>query len=184
MKNVVWIWNLIHYNIFRFEVKTSNLINYPIRWIIGALFDIPYIKAGLEKRGSSKSEIFRVSEKTLNNPGDGMNVTDAGIQMGGILVLLEYSLFNFTQGFLQKSLIQYVWEDKVLLLLSIFLMLIPPGIFNYFALFKDDIYLRYFREFNKMPKEESSKYAWVTLLFLFSVVFILIISFAYLVYQM
>src|SRR5690606_20510329 len=128
-------WNIVHFYIYKFENKVTQIISLPINWVAGLFLDIPYIKQGLERRGSSKDIILHQSNKSLNNSEFGMNVLFANIQMGGILVLLEYSIFNFIQGFLKQSYIQYAWENQVYLVLAILVFLVPPGVLNYYLLF-------------------------------------------------
>ena len=104
----------------------------------------------------------------------------SGIQMGGILVLIEYALFNFVQGIIEKSYIQTIWENDLFKFLFILSLLILPGIFNYFVLFKNNRYLRYFEKFKKSSHSDKLRYSRLTFGFVICVILILIGSFKFL----
>jgi len=177
MSRLFWCWNFLHYSIFRFENNVSYFINSFVKWFFGLFFEIPIIKKGFEKRGFSKRQILGLSERSLNNSISGVNIIIAGVQMGGILIFIEYSIFNFVQVFLGRSLIQYVWENDLCKILFVLLFLIIPGVFNYLVLFKKDRYLLYFNEFNSYGKREITKYSWLSFGFIFLVIMLLISSF-------
>jgi len=180
MNKLVKSWNIIHYSIFKFERNTSYFINLPIRWLFGLFFEISFIKKGLKKRDSSKGEIFDVSEKVVNDSISGINIIISGIQMGGILVFIEYSIFNFVQGYIGMSLIQHVWENDNYKILAILALLVLPGIFNYLVLFRRNKYLKYFKEFEDWDKQENKKYGWLSFGFIIGVILLLISSFYFL----
>lgn len=114
--------------------------------------------------------------ESLNNPQDGKSITFAGIQMGGILVLAEYSIFNFIQAILGKMLIQYIWEDGLNKYIFIIGLLVIPAVINYYLLWKNDKYLTYFKEFEKKSRTEKRKWAWISLSAMVGILFLLIIS--------
>ena len=179
MNKIYWFWNLIHYFIFRFEKKASYYINLPIKWAFNKLFEISFIKQGLKERGSSKENIFIASENFLDNPTESLNITISSIQMGGLLILIEYSIFNFIQGITEISYIQKIWENDLFKLLFILSFLILPGIINYFVLFKNKRYLIYFEKFKKLSNPEKLKYGRLTFGFVIFVILILIESFQF-----
>jgi hypothetical protein len=88
------IWNYIHYFIYVFEVKASKIITYPITLIFDLIYKIPFIANTLKKKNSSPQEIRVASENAINNRVYGQNITISGIQMGGLIILIEYGLFN------------------------------------------------------------------------------------------
>jgi hypothetical protein len=156
-------WNYIHYNIYLFEVNATFFFRYILNFIIfNPLSKIKFFKNGLEKKGTSFKEIDEITVKTLNNPEYGKSITIAGIQMGGLLVIIEISLFNFLQAIIGKSLIQYVWEDNFYRWVFIIGSLVLPGIINNALLWKKDKYLIYFKEFKKEPKAKKRKWAWIS----------------------
>ena len=163
IKNMERVWNYVHYNIYLFEVNASKIIGYPISLIFNLIYKISFISEGLKKRNSSRQEIRAARDNAINNRRYGQNITIAGIQMGGLLVLLEFSLFNLIQAGIGKSLIQYVWgaNNPIKWLFLIGFLLIPYLINNQ-LLWKNDKYLKYFKEFDKQPKEIRRKWALIS----------------------
>lgn len=171
------IWNYIHYFIFLFENNATYFFRKILSFIFYPIAQIKFLKQGIEKRGSSFKEIDKVAINTLNNPEYGKSITIAGLQMGGLMIFVEYSLFNFLQAILGKSLIQYVWEDSLYKWIFIVTLLIIPTIINYLLLWKNDKYLTYFKEFEKEPKIKKQKWAWISFGVVASIVLLLIFSF-------
>jgi hypothetical protein len=162
---------------YLFEVRTANIIGYPISRFFDLIFKIPYLSNRLKKRGSSRSQLKKIVNHTMNNPEYGQSITMAGIQMGGLLVIIEISLFNFLQAIIGKSLIQYVWEDNFYRWVFIISLLVLPGIINNSLLWKKDKYLIYFKEFKKETKEKKRKWAWISFGVVIGVILLLIASF-------
>lgn len=157
------IWNYIHYFIYSFEVKASQIITYPIRLIFDLIYKIPFIANTLKKKNSSPQEIRLASANAINNRVYGQNITISGIQMGGLIVLIEYGLFNIFQAILGKSLIQIFWEPgssyKWIFVIGLVAM---PWIINEKLLFKNNKYLKYFDEFDKEARTVRHKWAWIS----------------------
>ena len=170
-------WNHIYYFIFLFECKTSLLFRKVLNIIFYPITYIRCIKSSLEKKGTSFKKIDKAVTKSLNNSKYGNSITIADIHMGGILALLEYSIFNFIQAFLGKSLIQYIWENSLNKFIFITGLLIMPNIINNHLLWKNDKYLSYFKEFDKEPKEVKQKWAWISLGVVIGSILLLIFSF-------
>ncbi|WP_345989863.1 hypothetical protein AAEU33_19850 [Chryseobacterium sp. Chry.R1] len=157
------IWNYIHYFIYVFEVNASKVIAYPIALLFDLFYKIPFIESWLKKKNSSAQEIRSARNNAINNRIYGQNITIAGIQMGGLLVLIEYGLFNIFQATLGKPLIQYVWlGGNYYKWLFVATMLIIPYIINNQLLWKNDKYLKYFEEFDKEPKQLKRKWIWIS----------------------
>jgi len=150
-------WNMIHYFIFIWQNNIFLLIDYinPITWLL----KINSIQNFYKKNGIDNINEF-INKTTFENKEYGISIISAGIHMGGLLVLMEYSIFNFIQVINDSSLIQYVWEDKVHSIIFITALLVPPGLINYFMLFRKDKYLGYFKKFDKMPKHKKRAYGW------------------------
>lgn len=171
------VWNYIHYYIFLFECNATYFFRKLLNTLFYPISRNKYLKDGLEKRGSSFKEIDKTAIKFLNDPRYGKSITIAGIQMGGILVLLQYSIFNLIQAILGKSLIQYIWEDSLNKWIFLIGLLVIPAIINYFLLWKDDKYLTYFKEFEKEPKAVKRKWAWISFGVVVGIILLLIASF-------
>ena len=153
----------------------QNVFNYPIIFLLRN----NKVKKQYAKRGVQDPEV--VVKNALNNPRTGINSIIAGIHMGGLLVMLEYSIFNIIQVVVGKSLIQYFFKDATSVILFLIVFLVPAGIVNYFLLFKEDKYLKYFKKFDKSLKGKSSKYGWLSFLIVLAFLFLIVLSFVILV---
>lgn len=120
------IWNYIHYYIYAFEVNASKIIGYPISLLFDLIYKIPFISNWLRKKNSSPQEIRAARNNAINNDIYGQNITIAGIQMGGLIVFLQYGLFNLLQAVLEKSLIQYVLGDTLYRWIFLIIFLVIP----------------------------------------------------------
>ena len=152
MEKINWFWNLVYYNLFRLEKLTQKFFSYPVMLFLNN----ERIKNAYTKRGVLDAD--KIVNNALNNPETGVNSVLASIHMGGLLVIFEYGIFNFIQVLLGKSLIQHVWTDKIYIIVFLILLLVPSGLINYFTIFKKERYLKYFKEFDKMSKEEKRIY--------------------------
>ncbi|PWN63543.1 hypothetical protein C1631_021410 [Chryseobacterium phosphatilyticum] len=172
------IWNYVHYFIYQFERNASKIITYPITLIFDLIYKIPFIINVLKKKNSSPQEIRVASENALNNRVYGQNIIISGIQMGGLIILLEYGLFNIFQAIIGKSLIQIFWEPgspyKWIFIIG---LLVMPWIINEKLLFKNDKYLKYFDEFDKEPKKIRHKWAWISFGIVVGILSFFILSF-------
>ena len=173
------IWNYVYYtifNLYRLLYKFSNYID-PFR----LFYKIPKIKKFYAKGGIEDMSKF-TEDIVVNNKKYGMNIMIAGIHIGGLLVLLQYGLFNLLQIAIGKSLIQNVWSSgnlyKLFFILS---FLILPWIINENFLFKNDKYLKYFEEFDKESKEIKNKWQWISFAIIFGIFTFFILSFIILV---
>lgn len=171
-------WNYIHYFIYLFEVKASQIITYPITVIFDLIYKIPFIANTLKRKNSSPEEIRLASENAINNRVYGQNITISGIQMGGLIILIEYGLFNIFQAILGKSLIQIFWEPgssyKWIFVIG---LLVMPWIINERLLFKNNKYLKYFDEFDREPKKIRYKHAWISLGIIVGIITFFVLSF-------
>lgn len=168
------LWNYVHYTIFnwyKFIYKLSNYLD-PFR----LFYKIPTIKKLYAKKGIEDMNKF-IDDVVFNNRVSGWNSIWAGIQMGGLLVLIEYGLFNILQTILRKSLIQYVWESGIYKVMFIAGLLIIPWVINNKLLWKNDKYLEYFVEFDKEPKEVKKKWYWISFGIIVGILGFFILSF-------
>lgn len=170
-------WNYIYYCIYLFERSVSKIITYPIQLFFDLIYKLPFISRGLNKRGGSRIYLKKVTNNTMNNLEYGQSITVAGIQMGGMLVLLQYSIFNLIQAILGKSLIQYIWEDSLSKWIFFIALLLIPAIINYNLLWKDDKYLTYFKKIEQEAKEIRRKWAWISFGVMLGIILLLIVSF-------
>jgi hypothetical protein len=171
MNKLYWTWNFVHYTIYGWEQSIQKIFNYPIvKFVSWAPIRKLYAKRGVV---DPASEIINVTISGKTNP----SIIIAGIQMGGLIVMIEYSLFNFLQAYLKTSLIQYIFENIFILIAWLFVLLLVAGLINYYILFKRDKYLDYFKRFNKLDKKSKNKNRWISTLIIIGVIGMLILSF-------
>jgi hypothetical protein len=175
MEKIIWNWNMVYYFLNKWEVMIQNLFNYPILLLLRN----DTVKKLYAKRGIENPE--DVVKDAVNNPKTGTNSIIAGIHMGGLLVMLEYSVFNFTQALIGKSLVQYFFKDVISFVFFLITFLLPAGIVNYFLLYKKDKYLKYFKKFDKAFKNNSRKYGWRSFFIVLSFYLLVVFSFVVLV---
>lgn len=166
---------MVYYFLNKWEVMTQNVFNYPIL----RLLRNDTVKKLYAKRGVENPE--DVVKDAVNNSKTGTNSIIAGIHMGALLVMLEYSFFNFTQALIGQFLVQYFFKDVISFLLFLITFLLPAGISNYFLLYRKDQYLKYFKEFDKAFKNNSRKYAWRSFFIVSSFYLLVVLSFVVLV---
>lgn len=155
MDKMVWFWNLIHFSLFRWERYASRLFNYPVR----RLLRNEKVKEQYAKRGVSNPEKLVVN--AVNDPEIGINSILAGGQMYILICLIGLGVL-----FIYTAIVGHYIKIELLHVLAI---LIPSFAINYFALFKGDRYLKYFQQFDRMPKADKMKYGWISFLVVLSI---------------
>ncbi len=167
MKKIEWFWNIIYYQVYKFDLKCRELFNYlnPFYFIN----KIAAIKRYHAKHGVNDMNGF--ANRILNNPKSGISSIWSGSFMGGLIVLVEYGIFNIVQGITNLQLIQNIWKGSFNFTIYLILLLLPTVLINTSFLFRKDKYLNYFKEFELMSKKEKTKYGWVSffvIMFVFS----------------
>lgn len=172
------IWNYVHYFIFRFEIKTTYFFRNILNFIFSPITNIKFLKKGLERRNSSFKDIDDIALDLSNNPLHGKSIAFAGIHTGGLIILIEYTLFNILQTILGKTFIQFVWEPgNSYKWIFIIALLAVPWIINERLLFKNNKYLKYFDEFDREPKKIRYKHAWISLGIIVGIITFFVLSF-------
>lgn len=169
------LWNYIHATIFNAFTTIHNFLSIidPFR----LFFNNSFIKKVYAKRGIHNPNEM-LDNIVLKNKKTGLYSIWAGIQMGGLLILIEYGLFNILQAILGKSLIQYVWEPgSPYKLIFIIGLLIIPWIINNRLLWKNDKYLKYFAEFDGEPRAVRRKWAGISVAIIIGILGFFILSF-------
>ncbi|WP_333576938.1 hypothetical protein [Sphingobacterium sp.] len=110
-----------------------------------------------------------VDQKIFNAKDHGINIVVAGINLSGLIVLFEYGIFNIVQISLGKYIIQYIWKDHINQIAFIVILLAVPAIVNYYLVFKEEKYLKYFDIFDRLSGDKRFKYG------LFCGIFILLV---------
>ncbi|MDB5134184.1 MAG: hypothetical protein JWP37_787 [Mucilaginibacter sp.] len=175
LKKIVWYWNLMHYNVYQGFNSFFRLINYinPISYID----KVPYIKRFYEKKGISDFKAF-VGD-IASNPKSGFNRLQAGALMVGLSVLLVFGAFNCSQILFTISLGDLVLKNGTSENLFNLFLVTTSLLFNYFTLFKGSKCLKYFKEFDEMDASEKTKYYWISLVVVLSIMTFFIYSFKF-----
>jgi len=168
-RNFVWYWNMIHYCIYSYFFTIRNWIR-----IGGPVYywdKIPPLKRYFNKRGV---DIERVVRTVTNNTRLEMVSIYAGVVMGGLVIFLIVGIFNCSQLLFTQSISQPIshWISKNRFQTGLFLLalIVPSFLLNYFVLFKQNKYLKYFKEFEKIDRTTIKRY------YFFSFVIIAILS--------
>lgn len=162
MKNILWFWNLIHYYLYIWQKTAYRVLDYII--LCFWLNKIPVVKNFYARHGIPDLNKF-VDKVVFDNRRFGFNIILAGAHAGGLLVLIEFGLFMIAQTFLGDTLLRYISTSSIYRYsFAIFFGLIVTGLFDYFTLFRKNKYLKYFREFDKMPRSKRLKYGWLCFL--------------------
>ena len=169
-------WNRIYYSIFLFECNASFFFRGIFKFI-SPFRRIKFFRQALEIRGSSFEEIDKAVIKVLNNPEYGKSSMIAGKQMGGLLIVVEYSLLNFLEAITGKDLVPIVSESPTHFLIFILGLMGIQGVINYYLLWKDDKYLTYFKKFNKESQDVKRTWGWISLGVIVGLILLFIFSF-------
>ncbi|PCH67706.1 MAG: hypothetical protein COC06_10840 [Bacteroidales bacterium] len=164
-------WNLIHYFIYRADYQFHlffNKIN-PILFI----YKLPFAKKHFAKKGIDP--VIEVN-KAFERPDIGLSSIVSGGAIYGLFFLLCFGIINLFSGIIQKELDLQLYHFIILIILSI--------IVNYFLVFKQDKYLNYFKEFEKMPKKDKTKWAWISFAVSIGILFFTVASFIFLNYRL
>lgn len=172
-KKIFWYWNLVHYFLFTFQNIIYDVLvcMSPFHWVY---------KFEVFNRRYNKIKYTNVKTFLVKNSINGINVINAGIQMGILFMLLEYSVFNIIQAIFKIPLLQFIWNIEFYKFVFIAILFFPQGIFNYFVLFKNKRYLNYFHEFELMTVQNRKKYGWISFIFILLIFFVVFLSFVFL----
>ena len=173
MKRIEWFWNMVYYNVYKFDSKCSMLFNYLNPFYLAN--KIPAVKRYYAKHGVNDMNKF--TNRMFSNPKSGINSIWAGSYMGGILVLFGIALLNILEILIGRSLIKDVTESSFHFVIFFIILIVPTVLINNYVLFRKDKYLNYFIKFNLMNKREKIKYSWISFFIILLVFFFFIGSF-------
>lgn len=169
MGKIVRIWNLIHYCMFIMQLNFHKLFRYlnPVYYFRRSQMAKKWFS---DNRGIDDIDSY-IEKSTFNNSYSGTPIVWAGIHMGIMLAALECICFNLAQILTKNDLRNYFFQNKNHEAILIVALLIPPGILNHFLIFKDRLYLKYFKEFESIPNNRLILYCAIfALLYLFIVI--------------
>lgn len=167
MKNILILWQRLHYNVFEFNKFTQIHI---FGFTVLLLLKNKYIKKAYLKRGVQNPE--RIVRNTLISPKQGNIIWLSDGCMCLLIILLMFSILNIISAFLGVILLAQL--NKIMFVL---ICLILSLVINYYALWKDDKYLIFFKEFDKEPREKKIKWGWLSFAIIIASFSILILSF-------
>ena len=167
---VIYFWKALHFSVFAFLKYIQRQFNR-----IGYWYNHTKIvrKIWANRGIYTDQEIQKAIEKDTTNPRTSLISIQAGIHMGGIFVLIEFTIAYLVLGVLGKGALAHFHEHVFLYGV---LFLIPGGVMNYVLLFKHDRYLRDFEGFEKLPKQALKRLKLLSALFILSVVAAFFIS--------
>jgi len=159
----VRFFNLILWNLFRFQICMRRILCYPL-WKIT---NMKCVQNLYKKRGVSNPN--EVLLDALESPETSISSMYAETHYAILFFLLFLGLTNIFLGLLQIefdfSLVHFVLFCAIALCIT------------YFISFRKDKYLRYYKEFNKLPKREKRRSAWITFFVTVLLWFFMIVSF-------
>ena len=145
----------------------------PVIFLIRQVYRIPAFKRFAEKRGSTRKKVDDTVDKLFKNPSYGFSVTFAGIYIVILPMLFLIGLHNIISVLTNTLSPQYV---QLFSICSIFYFGIPLLVSHLF-IFRHDKYLKYFKEFDRKPKQWHVKYGRISLAVCLIPFVVLILSF-------
>lgn len=165
MNKLTWFWNILHYNLYRWEVYASKCFNYPVKRFL----QNRHIKHKYAQRGVDNPH--ELIDFATNDPKYGTNILIAGGASNLLMFLVVFSVFN-----LLRSVGLFDFYPK---LVHYLLLAGLAATINYLLLFKNDKYLNYFKEFKKMSTIVKNRYGWLSFLTVLSIIALTVFSFLY-----
>ena len=167
---MVWLLNIVFYNLFRFERRTQKFFTYPVLLFLKN----KKVRESYKKRGviNPKKEVV----KALENPEVGISSILSGGHYMVLFFLLTFGIVNFVSGYLRT--------EFNLTLAHFAAMAIFSYGFAYLFSFRQDRSVDYFKEFENLPKNKKNKSAWMTFFIVLGVWTFGIGSFVFLNYRL
>lgn len=167
MYTVLLFWQKLHYNVYKFNCFTQL---YVFGLPVTLFLKNKYVIKQYNKRGvKNPSEIVR---KTTTRPDVGAVNWGTDTYMILFIAMITFSFLNFVTA-ISGYMIWANWSFLIYLIL----IGVPSVLINYFALWKDDKYLVYYKEFEREPKEVKQKWAWISFGVVVGIILLLIASF-------
>lgn len=167
MEKILFFWQKLHYNVYRFNLFVSDkIIGTPFTLFLNS----KYVREAYKKRGiDNPADLVRYA---TTRPDIGVVNWKTDIIMILLIAMIVFSMLNFITA-IAGYMIWSSWSFLVYLIL----IGVPSVLINYYALWKDDIYLAYYKEFEKEPKQERLKWAWISFITVILILLLLIFSF-------
>jgi hypothetical protein len=158
MKNIELFWNIVYYGIYRFDIYLRYLVGFlnPFK----VIRKIKVVKKYYSAHGVN--DMNKLRNRILGNRESGISSIRSGGIIGGVLALIEYGLFNIIQAITGSSLIIKIWESNTNFIVYLICLLLPVVLINNYLLFKEDKYLKYFYEFDKLGIKKKQLYSLIS----------------------
>lgn len=165
MKAIEWIWNLIFYNMYKWEVKLYRILDYvdPFYW----LNKTTRFKEHRSKYGVD--DMNKLKENIMTNPNAGFGLYPVYASIGGLFVLFELVFLNISL-LLVNCPLSNILENTSTKIVVFGLIILLAILFNQVTLYRNNKYLDYFEKFNTLADRRKSFYG---LLCLFVIVVII-----------
>ena len=152
MKKIVWFSNLIFYCTYQFEILSF-------------------------KKNTPKE----IEESLWKNPKSGASILRARSHFMLLGLSVELILLYVIQVLLQKNLIDYVLGDAQIfkVIVTAFIFVTPTMAFNYYVISKNKRYLKFFLQFDQIPRSRIKIYVILFLLIYASIIILGIGSFTW-----
>jgi glucan phosphoethanolaminetransferase (alkaline phosphatase superfamily) len=144
----------------------SNKIN-PFKLI----HRLPYLKRLYEKQGIN---IRNSIDEAFKRPDIGLSSIWAGGFMYILVFFMCLGTLIFFSVIIQKDFLKFY---------NFIILLIITLLVNHFLLFKRNKYLKYFKEFEEMPKNVKKKWAWISFVVIIGIWSFCIGSFVFMLYR-
>ena len=158
-------WNIIHYFVYRAFYKFHlffNKIN-PLLF----LYKSPFGKRHFENLGIA--DPIDELNKTFKRPDIGIS----SIWAGGLMYCLVFTILWGFENLYSAVILKYYNLN----IYHFIFFVAMSFLVNHLLLFRHDKYLRYFKEFDKMQKQEIIKWGWISFMVVLSILFFIIGSF-------
>ena len=159
MKKIELFLNIIHYQWFRFELWSTEIIQYPFILMMRPMYNTKWYK-----RRTGWDDPEKEIKKALRDPENSVNSILAGGAIGGLIYLYLWGIAILISAMFKVFLPKWAFV----------LAFVVALIINYFLIWKDDLYLKYFKEFDKKSKTWQKKWSWITFFTAIGVILFLI----------
>lgn len=151
VKKFIWFLNMVYYVLYKLDFKLHLFFNRANPFNL--IHKIPFQKKKYEIEGVNINESLNESFK---RPDIGISSMRAGGLIGMIFFFFLLGILNLYFEFITSSISLQLYHLVILGGVSLLIY--------YFVILKNDKYLNYFKEFERMSKKEKRKWAWISLI--------------------
>jgi hypothetical protein len=155
--------NILHFCIYKIDFKLTRLFNKVNPFML--IHKLPFQKRRYEKLGIDINEVMN---KAYGDKRYGQSIMFSGGAIMGILFLLIMALVLLVIKMANLNITLTTPHFIVFTSISVAIC--------YLLVFRDDKYLRYFKLYEKLPRNTKVKYGWFSLIFTVTVLLLFILS--------